>query len=80
MLIKTLGTVLFAIGVIGGSFLPNILAGYTKAQRLGLEKRDPEAPGKALRYQLVFVAIAAVGALLFFLGGGDLVKWFNGEK
>lgn len=79
MFFKTLGTVLVVIGVIGGSFLPNILAGYTKAQRLGLEKRDPETPRKALRYQLIFIAVAVVGALLYILGGGDLIKWFIGE-
>ena len=69
---KDFATILIAIGVIGGSFLPNLLAGYTKAQRLDLEKRKPETPRKALRYQLLFVAIAAVGVLLFPVGGGSI--------
>ena len=71
---KDFAAILIAIGIIGGSFLPSLLAGYTKAQRLGLEKRNPETPRKALRYQLLFVAIAAVGVLLFPVGGGDFQK------
>ena len=68
-ILNKIGLIITFTGLIGMSFFPNIISGYSKAERIGRVKYadTPKRRTKKWLLVLLFLGIAAVGAVIMAL-------------